>query len=165
MDFYSLSEQVLNEGTNRYSVEINFRTNMREVIEGFAKMVLGYVSAALKERGYHVKKIFDAHPYRIIISSQRWQEGEWVLVVSFNQEKSFFVISKGFYNRDRDTVSVQSSEKSDHFSAAEIYRQIFNSMATLKDEPPHHIGGLKGVKGKTGPESGSLRPVQKYKIT
>ncbi len=157
MNFYQLLES-----TNRYSVEVNFRTTMQEVTDSFAKMLLGYVSAALKNNGYHVKKKFDAEPYRIIASPNKWIDGEWVLVVSFHPNMKCFVMSKGFYNKDRDTVTVTdgNSEKCVGHSASEIYKTVFNRMAKIKDEKPHHVGGLKGVKGKTGPQQGSMRPAQ-----
>ena len=150
------------ESTNRYSVEVNFRTTMKEVTNGFAQMLLGYVSAAVKQRGYHVKKVFDAEPYRIIISSNKWIDGEWVLVVSFHPNMKCFMMSKGFYNKDRDTVTVPdgNTEKCAGHSAADIYKSVFNRMSKIKDEPTHHIGGLKGIKGQTGPKQGSMRPAQ-----
>ena len=40
----------------RYSVEINYRTKKEDVLSGFAKITLGYVSAALKKEGYHGAK-------------------------------------------------------------------------------------------------------------
>lgn len=159
---YDMSFYELNEATNRYSIEVNFRTTADEVRDGFAKMLLGYVSAAIKERGFHVKKIMDEKPYRIIISNNNWIDGEWVILISFNNKENCFVLSKGFYNRDRDTVTVQSNEKCAGHSAAEIFRTIFNKMHSIKDEEPHHLGGLKGVKGKTGPQMGSIRPTQSY---
>ena len=158
-----LSEKMkLNEASNRYSVEVNYRTHMKEVIDGFARLALGFVSSAMKQRGYHVKQVFDQPPFRVIVSSQNWLDGEWVLAVSYNPEMKCFIISKGWFNKDRDTMTLQSNEKCSGHSAAEIYKQMFNKMAKIKDEPPHHHGGLKGIKGKTGPVTGSTRPAQKY---
>jgi len=157
MNFYELDE-----ATTRYSVEVNYRTTIKEMKEGFAKLLLGYVSAALKERNYHVKKIFDEEPYRIIVSAHNWTDGEWVLIVSYNSKQDCFVLSKGFYNRDRQTVTVQSSEKCEGGSAADIFRALFNKMNKIKEEKPHHMGDLKGVKGKTGPKQGKTRPAQRY---
>jgi len=152
----------LNETANRYSVEVNFRTTMKEVTDGFAKMLLGYVSAALKQRGFHVKKMFESEPYRIIISSKHWIDGEYVLVISYNPKLQCFILSKGFYNKDRDTVTIQTNEKCAGHSASEIYRTVFNRMSGIKDEPIHHAGDLKGAKMKTGPKQGSMRPTQSY---
>ena len=157
MDFYSL-----NESANRYSVEVNYRTTVTEVREGFAKLVLGYVSAAMKERNYYVKKYFAEHPFRIIVSAQNWVDGNWCLVVSYYPAEDCFVVSKGFYNKDRDTVTVQSTEKCAGHSAAEVFRSVYNTMHKIKDEKPHHVGDLKGVKGKTGPKQGSIRPTQSF---
>ena len=155
MDFYDL-----NESAGRYSVEVNYRTTVTEVRESFAKLLLGYVSAALKERDYHVKKYFAEHPFRIIVSAKNWLDGEWVLVVSYYPQDDCFVVSRGFYNKDRDTVTVQSSERCVGHSAAEVFRSVYNMMHRIKDEPPHHVGGLKPIKGKTGPTQGSMRPMQ-----
>ena len=155
MEFYEL-----NESANRYSVEVNYRTTGSEVKNEFAKLVLGYVSAALKERNYYVKKYFAEHPYRIIISSHSWLDGGWTLVVSYFPSDDCFVVSKGLYNKDRDTVTIQSSERCVGHSAAEVFRTVFNMMHHIKDQPPHHTGGLKGVKGKTGPKQGLTRPSQ-----
>lgn len=159
MDFYQLDE-----ATTRYSVEVNYRTDLKEVKEGFAKLVLGYVSAALKGRGFHVKKYLGEHPYRIIVSAKNWNDGEWVLVVSFYPKDDAFVLSKGFFNKDRDTVTVQSSEKCQGDTASDIFKTTFNKMSKIKDEKPHHIGRLKGVKNKTGPKKGSMRPAQGFNV-
>lgn len=163
MNFYELNARI-DESTNRYSVEVNYRTTASEVKEGFAKLLLGYVSAALKERGYHAKKIFNQMPYRIIVSSHNWVDGEWVLIVSYNSNMDCFILSKGFFNKDRETVTVQSNEKCAGHSASEIFKNVFNRMDGIRNDPPHHIGGLKGVKNKTGPQKGSMRPAQKYDI-
>ena len=66
MKFREWMENRLDEST-RYSVEVNYRTKTDEVLEGFAKIALGYVSAALKKQGYHVRQIFDEKPMRIIV--------------------------------------------------------------------------------------------------
>ena len=163
MNFHDL--QSIIENSSRYSVEVNYRTTQKEMKEGFAKLVLTYISAALKNKGYHVKKVLDTEPMRIIASVRNWTDGEWVYVVSYNPKMDCFVLSKGFYNKDRDTVTIQEpSKKCDGESAAEIFKTLYEKMRDLKDEEPHHIGGLKGVKGKTGPKQGSMRPTQKYDI-
>ena len=48
-----------------YSVEVNYRTTKVELLDRYAKLVLGYVSAALKKNGYHVKHVFGDKPMRI----------------------------------------------------------------------------------------------------
>ena len=72
-------EANLQEGNTRYSVEVNFRTNTDEILKNYAKISLGYVSAALKKKDYHVKQVFDESPIRILISSRNWDNGEWVI--------------------------------------------------------------------------------------
>lgn len=146
----------LHEATTstRYSVEINFRSNLKEVSEAFAKIVLGYVSAALKQNGYHVKHVYEDTPIRILVSSRNWDDGEWVGIVSFNPNKDggCFVVSKGFYNRDRKTVSVQSSQKCSGDSAAVVAREMRNLMHGLKNKPDRHREKLKAVPLKRGPK-------------
>lgn len=149
---------VLNENSStsaRYSVEVNFRTKIENVLHAFAKICLGYVSAALKQDGYHVKQIFEDNPLRILVSSRNWDDGEWVGLVSFNpkHEGGCFVVSKGFYNKDRRTVSVQSSHKCSGDSAAEVVVDLRNLMHNVKGQPDRHREKLKGVQLKRGPKS------------
>jgi hypothetical protein len=82
--------------TSRYSVEINYRTTSKEALEGFAKIALGYVSAALKNHGYHTKHVFTEKPLRLLVSTRNWDDGEWSRCVTWNHEHNCFVISKGF---------------------------------------------------------------------
>ena len=70
--------------STRYSIEINYRSNIEEMLDAFAKICLGYVSAALKQNKYHVKHVYEDKPIRILISSRNWDDGEWVGAVSFN---------------------------------------------------------------------------------
>jgi putative SOS response-associated peptidase YedK len=137
---------------SRYSVEVNFRTTDKEVVENYAKITLGYVSAALKQNGYHVKQVFEESPLRIIVSARNFDDGEWAAVVTFNPEHRCFVVSKGFYNRDRKTVSVQSSTKCMGNSAAEITRELRNTMFQLKSQPDRHQEKLNPVALKRGPK-------------
>src|SRR5581483_2826153 len=97
--------------TTRYSVEVNFRTKSDEVLDGYGKIALGYVSAGLKQHDFHVKHVYTDKPLRILVSSRAFDDGEWVVVVTWNHEHRCFIVSKGFYNKDRNTVSIQSSEK------------------------------------------------------
>jgi hypothetical protein len=145
---------LLNEETHttRYSVEINFRSDLKEVMEGFAKIALGFISAALKSQDYHVKQVFNEKPLRILCCRRNWDDGEWVGVVSWNPEHKCFVISKGFYNKDRNTVSIQKSEKSDGKSAAVVAREVINYMHGLKNKPDRHQPKLKRVPLKRGPK-------------
>lgn len=139
--------------TSRYAVEVNYRTTAKEAAEGFAKVCLGYVSAALKRHGFHTKHVFTEKPVRLLVSSRNWDDGEWVGVISWNDEHSCFVISKGFYNRMRKTVSVQHSTKCAGDSAAELSRELHNTMHGLKGKPDRHAEKLKPVALKRGPKS------------
>lgn len=140
--------------TTRYSVEVNFRTNMEEALEGYAKILLGYVSAAMKTRGYHTKHVFTEKPLRLMVSSRNWDDGEWVVSLTWNHEHNCFVISKGFYNKDRRTVSIQQSHKSTGTSAAEISKEIYNLSHHLKDQPDNHEAkrSWKPVNLRPGPK-------------
>lgn len=139
--------------TSRYSVEINYRTTGSEVLDGFAKICLGYVSAALKKYGYHTKHVFDEKPIRLLVSSRNWDDGEWTGVITWHQDHKCFVISKGFYNKDRRSVSIQSSKKCDGQSAADLTKELHNQMHHLKDQPDRHVSKLKPVPLKRGPKS------------
>jgi len=145
-------ETNLQEGNTRYSVEVNFRTNTEEILKNYAKISLGYVSAALKKKDYHVKQVFDESPIRILISSRNWDNGEWVGIVSWNPKKSCFIISKGFYNKGRKTVSVQSSQRCNGDNASDITRQVINLMHNLKGKKDRHSFKLKKVPLKRGPK-------------
>jgi hypothetical protein len=142
----------LNENNTRYSVEVNFRTKTDEVLKQAAKITLGYVSAALKKTNYHVKQVFEEDPLRILISSRNWDNGEWVGLVSWNPQHNCYVISKGFYNKDRKSVSIQSTKKCEAENASEIFAQVKNMMHELKDKPDRKVQQLKKVPLKRGPK-------------
>lgn len=147
-------ERKLNEGDSRYSVEVNYRTKAKEVLEGFARIALGYVSAAIKKRGYHVKQVFDHGPIRIMVSSRNWDDGEWVGMVSYNSrdDGGCFMISNGFYNKDRKSIAIQRSEKCKNDTPSEMVKELMNMMHGLKGEPDRHQEKLKPVKMKRGPK-------------
>jgi len=147
-----LKNGTLIEADTRYSVEINFRTKTDEVLKHAAKITMGYASAALKKLDYHVKQVFEEEPFRILISARHWDDGEWVGVVSWNPKEKCYIISRGFYNKDRKSVSVQKSEKCDVENAAEIVKEVKNLMHSLKNEPDRHVEKLKKVPLKTGPK-------------
>lgn len=149
-----MEKRSLNEGDSRYSVEVNYRTKTKEVLEGFARIALGYVSAAMKKRGYHVKQVYDHGPIRIMASSRNWDDGEWVGMISYNgrDDGGCFVISNGFYNKDRKSISVQRSEKCKNDTPSEMVKELVNMMHKLKDEPDRHQEKLKPVKLKRGPK-------------
>ena len=44
--------------TSRYAIDVNYRTTGEEALEGFAKICLGYISAAMKGHGFHTKHVF-----------------------------------------------------------------------------------------------------------
>ena len=138
--------------TSRYSVEVNYRTKADEALEGFARICLGYISAAMKNQGYHTKHVYSEKPLRLIVSSRNWDDGEWVGVVTWHPELRCFILSKGFYNRDRKTVSLQNSSKCTGTSAAEISRELTNTMHHLKDQPDRQMEKLKPVPLKRGPK-------------
>lgn len=154
MRFQEWMEKRLNEGNTRYSVEVNYRTKTREVLEGFAKIALGYVSAGLKKQGYHVRQIFDEEPVRIMVSSRNWDDGEWVGMISYSpkDEGGCFIISNGFYNKDRKTVSVQRSEKCKNDTPAEMTKELVNMMHGLKGVKDRHMEKLNPVRLKRGPK-------------
>lgn len=149
-------DTLLSEGTTatRYSIEVNFRSKIKEVLRAYAKIVLGYVSAAMKQSDYHVKHVYDEDPVRILVSSRNWDDGEWIGFVSFNPDHDggCFVVSKGFYNKDRRTVSKQSSRKCKGDSAAEITKELRNVMHSFKGKPDRHREKLKAVPLKRGPK-------------
>lgn len=149
-----IKEEVLNESADstRYSVEVNFRTNPDEVLDAFAKIALGYVSAGIKQHDYHVKHVYNEKPIRILACMRNWDDGEWVVVVSWNPTQKCFIVSKGFYNKDRHTVSVQSSEKCNGDTAFELTKQVHNMLQSLKKKPDRHTDKLKPVPLKRGPK-------------
>jgi hypothetical protein len=139
--------------TSRYAVEVNYRTTSKEALEGYAKICLGYVSAALKNHGYHTKHVFTEKPLRLLVSSRNWDDGEWTGVVTWNSDHNCFVVSKGFYNKDRRTVSIQSSQKCDGDSAADVVKTLHNTMHSVKGQPDRHVVKMKPVPLKRGPKS------------
>ena len=150
----TLKSWILGESVNstRYSLEANFRTKIDEILEGFGKICLGYVGAAMKSDGYHIKQMFDEAPIRIMISSRNWDEGEWATCVTFHKESRNFVISKGFYHRDRKTISIQSSEKCHGDSASDITHQLRNVMHDVKHRKDRREEPLSGINLKRGPK-------------
>lgn len=138
--------------SSRYSVEVNFRTKTKEVLEATAKIVLGYVSAGLKQNGYHVKHVFDDKPVRILVSSRNWDDGEWVGFLLWNSDQNCFMVGKGFHNRSVKSVSIQHHKKTNATSAAELTAEMRNLMHHLKQQPDRHKETLKGVPLKRGPK-------------
>jgi len=153
---FNKKNNVLSEAIEhtRYSVEINYRTKKEDVLSGFAKITLGYVSAALKKEGYHVKLIFDEEPYRIIVTARNWDDGGWCALISYNHKLDMFVLSKGFYNKSKKTVSVVDSEKiGGDLNASSMTYKLKNVMDDIKHKPDNHKEKLKGINLKRGPKS------------
>jgi len=157
------TSDICNEKTNilseaiehtRYSVEINYRTKKEDVLSGFAKITLGYVSAALKKEGYHVKLIFNEEPYRIIVTARNWDDGGWCALISYNHTLDMFVLSKGFYNKSKQTVSVVDNKKIDgDLNASSMTYKLKNIMDDIKHKPDKHKEKLKGINLKRGPKN------------
>ena len=139
----------LNEGSQniRYSVEVNFDTPKEDCLVSYAKIVLGYVSAAMKKMNYHVKLVFSHKPLRLIVASRNWDDGEWVGMISYNEEKDHFTLSKGFYNKLKKTVAVQDTSTISDAVNAKILSYKLRDM--MKD--------LEGKKDRFTPEFRKLR--------
>lgn len=153
LSFMSKKMRLMSEAsqTSRYSIQVDYRTEKKDVLQAFAKLVLGYVSAGLKKMGMHTKHVFDETPLRLLVSSRNWDDGEWVGVVSWSEKDQCFLISKGFYNKDRKTVSVQTTKKCAD-NASEIAKDMRNLMLHLKDQPDRHVEKLKPAHLKRGPK-------------
>lgn len=138
----------------RYSVEINYRTTKDESLSNYAKIVLGYVSAALKRADFHVKMVFSEKPLRVLVSARNWDDGGWAGIVSFNEKLKMFIISKGYYNKDKKTVHVVKSEKYEgEENAAGIASELKKMITNLKHEPDKSKEKLKGINLKRGPKT------------
>jgi len=141
--------QKFDEGSqnSRYSVEVNFDTTKDDCLISYAKIMLGYISAAMKKMNYHVKLVFSENPLRLIVASRNWDDGEWVGMISYNEEKDHFTLSKGFYNKLKKTVAVQdTSTISDPVNAKILSYKLRDLM---KD--------LEGKKDRFAPEFRKLR--------
>src|SRR4051812_29685865 len=88
--------ECLVENSDRYSVEVNYRTSWKELIDGYAKLVLGYVMAGMKNNGHHVKHVYTERPYRVIIAAHNWEDGQWVTSVLFNNNVNKFILADGY---------------------------------------------------------------------
>lgn len=145
----NIDDQQLNEGSqnSRYSVEVNFDTTKDDCLTAYAKIMIGYVSAAMKKMNYHVKLVFSHKPLRLIVASRNWDDGEWVGMVSYNDEKDHFTISKGFYNKLNKTVAIQETEVLENPVNAKIMSLKLRDM--MKD--------LEGKKDRFVPDFRKLR--------
>jgi hypothetical protein len=146
---------VLSEAdSSHYSVEVNYRTTKKEILESYAKLVLGYVSAAMKKHGYHCKHIFTDKPMRILVATRNWDDGEWVAVLCYNPHHCGFVLSSGYWNKDRRTVTIHdpATKKLDEDDAAKLTTKLVNYLHELKYKDPRKVGSLKPAPMKRGPK-------------
>lgn len=155
--------KIIHESTqhSRYSIEVNYRTEIKEVMDAFAKLSLGYASAAMKNCGYHVKTLFSAEPYRLMVSVRNWDDGEWVAISTFDHDKNCFIVGEGVYNKDKKTISVQKSRKCDHKSAADLVKDLRNLMEKLKRDKPAYPAALSPAHLKRGPKPSLLTKLKK----
>lgn len=147
-------ETLLTESGTRYSVEVNFRTDIKEALDHFAKLVLGYVMAAMKQHNYHVKHVYSAKPFRILISTRQWDDGEWVGILTYHEEHRCFVFTPGVYSKMRGNASFKpnASVKCVGTSASEVTRELLNKMSELKKKPLRDGEKLNPVQKKRGPQ-------------
>lgn len=147
--------QILNEyvDVSRYSIEVNFKTKPEEVLEAYSKITLGYVSSSIKKLGYHTKHVYTESPVRLLVSLKNWDDGEWIVVVSWDKTNKCFALSTGFYNKMRQTVSIQETSKCSGEDASEIYKELYNKLNELKNKPSKKSTMLNPVKKKRGPKN------------
>lgn len=148
-------EWLLTESSStRYSIEVNYRTQIDEALTHFARICLGYASAGLKKADFHVKQVFDDSLPRIMVSNRNWDDGTWTVIFSWNSHHKCFFLTKGFYRKDTKSISRQGEpEKSNATNASEIVKQVQNVMHHLKDKPDRHIAKMKSVALKRGPKN------------
>lgn len=145
--------RVLNEDVSRYSIEVTYRTSKKEVLDAWSKLVLGFVSAALQREGYHVKHVYSEKPMRILVSTNNWDDGAWTAILLFNHEQECFILSSGFWNKDRRTVSVQrDTGRCAEDTASGLVTKVINFMHDLRGRDPRKINTLKPLPMKRGPK-------------
>jgi hypothetical protein len=151
----SFNEWKLEESVDasRYSISVNYRTNPEEVLDAYSKISLGYISAAMKNYGFHTKHVFTEQPYRLIVASRNWDDGEWVGLVSWDHKNKCFVISRGFYNKANKTASIIKTEKCAGTTASEVSKELYKLLQDFKEQPDRFKEKLKPVSLKRGPKS------------
>jgi hypothetical protein len=97
---------------------------------------LGYVSAGLKNCGYHCKTVFKAKPFRVLVGSRDWDHGEWICAVTFNETNKQFLISEGYYNKPKKTISIESSRIAEGDCAVDLVKEVRHVMEKLKRTEP-----------------------------
>ncbi len=152
-DFVGWLINEANDST-RYSVEVNFRTGIEEVLTNYAKISLGYASAGLKKADMHVRQVFDDKLPRIMVSQRNWDDGSWTIVISWNPHHKCYFLTKGFFRKDTKSITKQGdSKKLDATNASDIVKEVKNEMHGLKGKPDRHMAKLKRVSLKTGPKA------------
>jgi hypothetical protein len=96
--------------------------------------------------------VYTVKPYRILVSTKQWDDGEWVGIVSFNDEHDCFVFSDGVYNKMRGSCSVAKTARCSGTSAAEISREVVTKMVELKSRHPRDGYHLNPAPQKRGPK-------------
>jgi hypothetical protein len=141
--------QKFDEGSqnSRYSVEVNFDTTKDDCLISYAKILLGYISAAMKKMNYHVKLVFSENPLRLIVASRNWDDGEWVGMISYNEGKDHFTISKGFYNKLNKTVSVEETNILENpINAKILSHKLRDIMKNLEDKKDRFVPSFKKLR-------------------
>lgn len=148
MDKYLLE----NSQYSRYSIEVNYRSSLEEVIDNYTKITLGYVSAALKNYDYHCKKVFTKRPFRILVATRNWDDGEWIAIVMFDHVNMNFIIGEGFYDKSEKVVRIRKRNKSNAKTAAELVSEVRKKLNEIKDNNPEKTINLKPTLKKPGPK-------------
>lgn len=125
--------------SSRYSIEINYRSKQQEVLGAFAKLLLGYISASLKKKDFHIKHVFTEEPYRILVSHRGWEDGEWISGIAYNSNLNTFILAKGFYNTEKRAIIVQEKKKAQGTSASEIAEELLDFLESTKTMEPINI--------------------------
>ena len=148
-----VTTDLLNEvaNTTRYSVEVNYDSDQKNFLKGYAKIALGYVSAALKKHNYHCRLVFSEEPYRIIVSPRAWDDGEPVAMITYNQDHNFFILSKGRYNKLKKSVTIEDKKKIDgditpHNMTTKIKKDIDEMKHKILSKPNEINKHNKGPK-------------------
>lgn len=138
----------------RYAVDVNYRTNMSEVMDHYAQLCLGYLKKALNSHGYSVKQVYSVKPYRLIVSTRQWQDREWVGVVNFDEETSSFVWHAAVYDKGRKSAKIPDghSKKLNGRSASALFDELNPLLRELKDRPLRYGEPLKPAPRKRGPK-------------
>lgn len=153
--FRAADRQLLLERTGvRYAVDVNYRTNMSEVLDHFSQLSLGYLKKALNNHGYNVKQVYSAKPYRLIVSTRQWQDREWVGVVNFDEETAHFVWHEAVYDKGRKTAKIPEghSKKLKGRSASSLFEEVHPMLKELKDRPLRYGEPMNPAPRKRGPK-------------